>query len=77
MLPANIDFDNWLQQGEQRFAITERMELVRQLFRRPLELWLVLDRVCYLEEFGYDVSLGTFCEKRMTPRNLLIHAERC
>lgn len=77
VLPANIDFDYWQQQGEQRFAITERMELVRQLFRRPLELWLVLDRVCYLEEFGYNVSLGTFCEKQMTPRNLLIHAERC
>ncbi len=52
------------------------MELVRQLFRRPLEMWLVLDRVCYLEQSNYDVSLGTFCDKPVTPRNILIHAER-
>ncbi|WP_305844037.1 methyltransferase [Photobacterium leiognathi] len=75
-LPDDINFDYWQQLGEKRFAITERMELVRQLFRRPLELWLVLDRVCFLEESDYKVTLGTFCEKQMTPRNLLIHAER-
>ncbi|MEC6795732.1 methyltransferase [Photobacterium sp. S4TG1] len=75
-LPENIDFDKWLRQGEKRFAIIERMELVRQLFRRPLEIWLALDRVCFLEEQGYKVVLGTFCDKPITPRNLLIHAER-
>ena len=75
-LPANIDFDMWQCQGEKRFAITERMELVRQLFRRPLEIWLALDRACFLEEQGYEVMIGTFCDKPITPRNLLIHAER-
>ncbi len=66
----------WQRQGEKRFAITERMELVRQLFRRPLEIWLALDRACFLEEQGYKVVLGSFCDKPITPRNLLIHAER-
>ncbi|PSV17934.1 SAM-dependent methyltransferase [Photobacterium kishitanii] len=75
-LPANIDFNMWQRQGEKRFAITERMELVRQLFRRPLEIWLALDRACFLEEQGYKVVLGSFCDKPITPRNLLIHAER-
>ncbi|SKC31938.1 hypothetical protein CZ809_01450 [Photobacterium piscicola] len=75
-LPENINFDKWQRQGEKRFAIIERMELVRQLFRRPLEIWLALDRVCFLEEQGYEVVLGTFCDKPITPRNLLIHAER-
>ncbi|OBU21604.1 methyltransferase [Photobacterium kishitanii] len=75
-LPANIDFNMWQRQGEKRFAITERMELIRQLFRRPLEIWLALDRACFLEEQGYKVVLGSFCDKPITPRNLLIHAER-
>lgn len=75
-LPENIDFDEWQRQGEKRFRIIERMELVRQLFRRPLEIWLALDRACFLEEQGYDVMIGSFCDKPITPRNLLIHAER-
>lgn len=75
-LRPNIDFEYWQQEGERRHGIIERMELVRQLFRRPLEMWLVLDRVCYLEQSNYDVSLGTFCDKPVTPRNILIHAER-
>ncbi|KXI23761.1 methyltransferase [Photobacterium sanguinicancri] len=74
-LPSNIDFSHWQAEGEQRFASVERMELVRQLFRRPLEMWLVYDRACFMEEAGYQVNVGTFCDKPTTPRNLLIHAE--
>ncbi|MNT60344.1 hypothetical protein D3C72_1979200 [compost metagenome] len=52
------------------------LELVRGLFRRPLEVWLLLDRALYLEEQGYAVRLGTFCDYHLTPRNLLLLAER-
>ena len=52
------------------------MELVRHLFRRPLEIWLLLDRALFLEEQGYRVEVGTFCPKPTTPRNLLIRAVR-
>ena len=52
------------------------MELVRHLFRRPLEVWLLLDRALFLEEQGYQAEVGTFCPKPMTPRNLLIRAVR-
>ncbi|MGF1690663.1 methyltransferase [Photobacterium kagoshimensis] len=75
-LPADIDFSHWQTDGEQRFALVERMELVRQLFRRPLEMWLVYDRACFMEESGYQVNVGTFCDKPITPRNIMIHAER-
>lgn len=75
-LPEGIDYPYWQQQGEKRFSLVDRMELVRQLFRRPMEMWLVYDRACYMEEFGYQVSVGTFCPKPVTPRNILIHAER-
>lgn len=62
--------------GHQRLAEVRNLELVRGLFRRPLELWLVLDRALFLTQNGYDVRLGTFCETPLTPRNLLLLAER-
>ena len=74
-LPENIDFAHWQQIGEQRFDWVERLELLRQLFRRPLEMWLVYDRACFMEEAGYAVTVGTFCDKPVTPRNIMIHAE--
>ena len=63
--------------GWQRLANVRNLELVRGLFRRPLELWLVLDRALYLQESGYRVQLGEFCESSLTPRNLLLLAQRC
>ena len=62
--------------GWQRLAQVRNLELLRGLFRRPLELWLVLDRALFLEEQGYAVRLGSFCPAPLTPRNLLLLAER-
>jgi hypothetical protein len=62
--------------GWQRLAEVRNLELLRGLFRRPLELWLNLDRALFLEQQGYTVRLGTFCDTPLTPRNLLLLAER-
>lgn len=62
--------------GWQRLAEVRNLELLRGLFRRPLELWLVLDRALFLEEQGYQVRLGLFCPALLTPRNLMLLAER-
>ncbi|MGY2361548.1 methyltransferase [Pseudomonas azotoformans] len=62
--------------GWRRLAEVRNLELMRGLFRRPLEVWLVLDRALYLEENGYKVQVGTFCEPALTPRNLMVLAER-
>ncbi|WP_296260133.1 MULTISPECIES: methyltransferase [unclassified Pseudomonas] len=62
--------------GWQRLAEVRNLELLRNLFRRPLELWLILDRALYLQHNDYDVRIGTFCDSHITPRNLLILAER-
>ncbi|RRV17261.1 methyltransferase [Pseudomonas saudiphocaensis] len=63
------------QRGWQRLAEVRNLELLRGLFRRPLELWLLLDRALLLAENGYKVRLGTFCPSKLTPRNLLLLAE--
>tara|TARA_R110001592_G_scaffold35065_2_gene119684 strand:- start:641 stop:1909 length:1269 start_codon:yes stop_codon:yes gene_type:complete len=75
-LPENTDFDYWLAHGIQRHAEVRRYELLRHVFRRPLELWMVLDYALYLEEQGYRVRLGHFCARSLTPRNLLLDAVR-
>ena len=74
--PGQRDWSALEAAGWQRLAQVRNLELVRNLFRRPLELWLVLDRALFLEENGYRVRLGQFCEYRLTPRNLLLLAER-
>lgn len=62
--------------GWQRLAQVRNLELVRGLFRRPLELWLLLDQALFLVEQGFNVELGEFCALELTPRNLLLLAWR-
>lgn len=75
-LPENLDFDDWEQQGQQCLQQVERQELLRHLFRRPLEIWLALDYVLALQEASYQVRFGTFCQRQLTPRNLLLDARK-
>lgn len=74
--PGVQDWPALEAKGWERLAQVRNLELVRNLFRRPLEMWLVLDRAMYVQEHGYRVSVGTFCDSQLTPRNLLILAER-
>lgn len=74
--PASIDESLWLKRGAIRKAQVRRAELVLKVFRRPLELWLLLDRVLFLAETGARVSVFEFCSKTLTPRNMMITADR-
>ncbi|MBP9036083.1 MAG: SAM-dependent methyltransferase [Pseudomonadales bacterium] len=73
-LPAALDFARFERAGAERFRLVTALDLVRHQFRRPLELWLVLDRALYLAEQGYRVEVGEFCAREVSPRNLLIDA---
>ena len=76
---STIGTPNWQAleaAGWQRLAEVRNLELLRGLFRRPLELWLNLDRAIFLAEQGYVVRLGTFCDAPLTPRNFMLLAER-
>jgi len=73
--PPALDWGRLEQRGWQRLAEVRNLELLRGLFRRPLELWLLLDRALLLAENGYRVKLGTFCPSELTPRNLMLLAE--
>jgi hypothetical protein len=73
-LAAAPDWDALERHGWARRREVRRLELLRLAFRRPLEIWLALDRALYLERRGYRVTLSEFCPRRVTPRNLLISA---
>ncbi|MGL5028354.1 MAG: methyltransferase [Shewanella oncorhynchi] len=75
-LAKNRDFEAWLDVGRQRQQLTRRIDLVAHLFRSALELWLILDRACFLQEQGYGVCVGEFCANSVTPRNTLILAQK-
>lgn len=60
--------------GQQRRRQVMAFSIPRHAFRRALEIWLALDLAVYLENRGYSVTLGSFCERTLTPRNLLVSA---
>ncbi|WP_339673461.1 methyltransferase [Dasania marina] len=75
-LPQALDAPHYLAKGEQRLQQVRRLDLLRQLFKRPLEYWLALDRVLFLYQQGYQAQLLQFCPSATSPRNLLISAKR-
>ena len=75
-LPPALDWAEWEAVGERRRDEVRRLELVRHAFRRALEVWLALDLVLGFEARGFTARIGTFCERTLTPRNLLVLASR-
>ena len=73
-IPAGTNWEHYLQLGQQRQELVQKMQLVRSLFRPVLEQWLVLDRALYLQQQGYQVQVKQFCDYQLTPRNLMISA---
>jgi hypothetical protein len=62
--------------GTARAARMLRLQLLRLAFRRPLEVWLLMDMAVHLERQGYTVTVAPFCPSALTPRNLLLSARR-
>jgi len=67
-----MDWQQLEQQGCQRYHEVMRLNLVRFAFRRALELWLVLDMATELQQLGYTVNVTEFCDRHITPRNILL-----
>lgn len=75
-LPAVINDHALLARADEAYLQLQRTDAVRHLFRRPLELYLVLDRALYLQQHGYQVKLSLLCDYTITPRNFLLQARR-
>lgn len=68
---GEFEYTGWQRQRE-----VMRHSVVRHAFRQAIEAWLVLDLALYLEGQGYGATIGRFCDRRLTPRNLLLSAEK-
>ncbi len=75
-VPIKTDFSLHLAEADERYLLVQKLELIRHLFRRPLELWLILDRALFLQQQGYQIKISEFCDYQLTPRNILIQARR-
>lgn len=75
-LPARWDAARGEERGWERARRARAWGVVRGVFRRPIELWLVLDRALALAEAGRSVTVEVFCDVAVTPRNLLIRSDR-
>lgn len=75
-LPPGFDASAAEAAGRERSRLARALGLARGIWRRSLELWLVLDRAQALAERGRNAAVGTFCEREVSPRNLMIVSTR-
>jgi len=75
-VPQAADCARLWERAAARAREVRALELLRHAIRRPLEALLVIDMALGLEAQGYDVSLATFCQRAITPRNFLLTARR-
>lgn len=70
-LPAK-KLDEYYENPERQALIWKMLSaaFIRNSFGRLLELYLLLDRVIYLEEKGYKAQLLEFFDEEKSPRNL-------
>jgi len=71
-LPPEVDWHAWESCGYKRQFEVMRLQMLRHGFKRVLEMWLVMDMAVYLEERGYMVNVSIFCDRTLTPRNIMI-----
>ncbi len=76
VLPENVDYATYEARGWDRSLTARALGIPRGLFRRPIEVWVALDRAQSLAERGWEVTVGAFCPPDITPRNVLLIARR-
>ena len=74
-LPPDWSVERTLAHARERLHAVRALALVRSVFRRPIEIWLALDRALRLQEGGMTVHVSQLCSRGVTPRNVLIQAQ--
>ena len=62
--------DNFYKKNETLLKKMFLCNLVRWVFGRPLELYILLDRVLYLQEHGYQTTINQYFDGKISPRNI-------
>lgn len=71
-----IELDTFYQSEEIQLKLKKMLaaNVIRWHLGRCLEIYLLIDRVCYLEDLGHETRLLEFFEENISPRNLGIVA---
>lgn len=75
-LTSNPPKNDLLKAAALKLQRIERLEKAKLGFRRALEYYLVLDQVLSLQEKGYHLEMTTFCDAKVTPRNIALVAQK-
>jgi SAM-dependent methyltransferase len=77
-LPCPTDAEVAHHEGESRrlYGVVRRLALPRSMLARLVEIAVVLDRAAALAESGARITVATFVQRAVTPRNIVILASR-
>ncbi len=64
------------QEIQREIFVIFAAHLIRNIFARPLELLIILDRALWLEEAAWKVDIEAVFDRDISPRNLAIIARR-
>ena len=75
-LPFEPQFSAAIEVGRRRAGQARRLALIHAPFRKAIEVWINMDRALYLAEQGLKVEVKQICSASVTPRNVVILANR-
>ncbi len=74
--PTDAEIAHHADASRRLYGVIRRLSLPRSMLARLVEVTVVLDRAAALAESGARITVATFVERRATPRNIVILAER-
>lgn len=74
--PSSAAIDTAERDAEEELRLVQAFGLTRAVFRRPLEVFILLDRALFFHEHGWVVTIEELFPRTASPRNLAIIAER-
>jgi SAM-dependent methyltransferase len=74
--PTDAEIAYHVEESGRRYAVIRRLALPRSMLARLVEVAVVLDRAAALAESGARITVATFVQRAVTPRNIVILADR-
>jgi hypothetical protein len=71
-VPSSVAIEEAAAWSRVEHARSRRLSLPRALLARVLEVFVLLDRACYLESHGRDVTIGLVFQANVSARNLVL-----
>lgn len=73
-VPPKEELEKFYEDNQNEVNKMTRANIIRNLFSRPIELYLLLDRAIFLQENHFKVEVKTWFDGAISPRNIGIFA---